>query len=379
MAVKWRPLNVPLYQNLRRAFGDVYVMHPGFRNIERGYVSRREFGSAEPRESLEIQWSGETYAVACPFCQSAPEKKLFVNHTYMTQDPKERGRRRPPRYWLAQCFRKYRCLDDPHNRDFFWNLLELPGGVVSINRLRQGKEPDAAQLEPSWPEYCEPVDALPPSHQARLYLIDRGFDPAYLAERFRVHFCIDSMIATAKRRIIIPFYADGKHVGWQGRVPAELPWKDPTLKKGLPPKYTNMPGFRKSLVCYNLDVAKAFKTIVVCEGVTGVWRHGDYATAVQGMSPSIPQLRRLARASGKKGLIVWLLDPGAKEQAKAQTACATLKAGGYPSCVVELPAGFDSGDMDADVQRGAIEIAAKSQGFKVDWGMKETKVAVASA
>jgi hypothetical protein len=374
----YAPLNGTLYGALRRVFGEVGVEHPGVAMRDRGYRNERKPGGGTYKQ-LDVVDPGENYYVPCPFCKSAPDKKLYINHTWGVWDGTT------SRLTLAHCFRPYACMSHHANREALLNYLSLSTEQLKRVSMRRGRIREPEESEPRWPE-AESVSDLPPGHPAALYLANRGFDLDFLAESFRVHYCFAGFEFQSRNRIIIPFFRDGEFIGWQGRCPADLPWKDPDKRRreGLPPKYTNMPGFRKSLCLYDFDRAREAPTIVVCEGVTGVWRHAEgvevpYATAVQGMSPSPQQLRLLAKASKKRKTIVWLLDPGAAEFAKAEKAMKTLRAAGYPSFVASLPEGHDSGDLDAEFQRSLIETQAAEAGCPVEFvreGVASETVAV---
>ena len=82
-------------------------------------------------------------------------------------------------------------------------------------------------------------------------------------------------------RLLIPVIAGNVLVGWQLRRLVDLP-KDPY-------KYLNS-DMKKSAVLYNMDNAKFCRDIVICEGVTDVWRVGRNAVALFGKHCSPAQL-----------------------------------------------------------------------------------------
>ena len=73
-------------------------------------------------------------------------------------------------------------------------------------------------------------------------------------------------------------------VGWQARAAFDCDWK--TSKY---PKYYTAPGTPRKNILYNFGNAKNYKSIVVTEGVTDVWRIGPQAVCTLGASMSAAQ------------------------------------------------------------------------------------------
>jgi DNA primase len=114
-------------------------------------------------------------------------------------------------------------------------------------------------------------------------------------------------------RIYIPIFRDGVLVGWQGRWPADLNWRAVDF-----PKYYTSPGLKKSQLLYNQDLARQQPLVVVCEGVSDVWRVGPAGVALLGKTASREQIRLLATGWGGKPAIV-LLDADAEQDARILT------------------------------------------------------------
>jgi len=138
----------------------------------------------------------------------------------------------------------------------------------------------------------EPTETNPPlSFTLKLsydhpYLKERGIEPE-LAQEFGVGFCRRGMM---KNRIAIPIHnADGDLVAYAGR------WVSRDLPEGEE-KYKLPPGFKKSIVLYNLHRVKGKEPLFVVEGFISIVRlHklGIDAIALMGRSLSQEQEKLL--------------------------------------------------------------------------------------
>lgn len=295
------PLRPNLYNRLLRKkhiFGEVKIANPGQNMI----IVRNDDSS-----DCNIISRGEAYRVNCPFCNDR-RGRLWINHCWGYRDPIT-GK---SNLWLSICYNE-NCLNDPINRqslysmvfddfgpeddkDFIVNYSDKDNSQLELNNLK----------EVSLPGTVIPLDELSDSHPAVQYLTERNFDVKILSKIFSVGFCLksDENYFFANNRIIIPIYMNNVLVGWQARLIGDNKYK------GCP-KYLTMPGFRKSQVLYNFDIAKNYPFVVVTEGVSDVWRFGPEAVAVFGHDIS-PQQRHLLLNNWKK--IILLFDGDIKDK-----------------------------------------------------------------
>jgi len=173
-----------------------------------------------------------------------------------------------------------------------------------------------------------PLHDLPDSHQAILYLKNRGFDPVELETRFGISYCINGKkfaggMFDTTNTIVIPLYDGGNVVGWQSRLlynpdkltPAECEalgfQRKASGKFRLPPKYFTSPGLMKGCILFNKDWASHSDTVVVTEGAFDAMAVGLCGVATFGKNVTDEQVNLLSRWR----LVVLLLDPdAAKEQ-----------------------------------------------------------------
>jgi hypothetical protein len=206
-----------------------------------------------------------------------------------------------------------------------------------------------------------PVDQLPPTHPAASYLTSRGYDLGELSSLWGVGYCRWSRYKFMRRRIYVPVHQDTKLVGWQGRWPGELDWAAEDV-----PKYYTMPGLRKTQLLYNEDLARKQPLVVICEGVTDVWRVGPAGVALFGKDPSRQQLLRLASGWMGKPAVV-LLDADAK--ADAEELATSLRPFFRDRLVqVTLPDGLDPGSCPREDLWKLLRAEAERQGANLPAG-----------
>lgn len=120
------------------------------------------------------------------------------------------------------------------------------------------------------------------------YLRSRGFDPKEIVEKYRVraiHFA-----GKYKYRLLVPIVFNGEEVNFTAM--------DITGESDR--KYIHCPNDQALLdmksVLYNFDTVK--DRVIVCEGVTDVWRMGDGAVATMGTQFTERQLKLLTERVG---------------------------------------------------------------------------------
>lgn len=345
-------LNPRLHRRLAHKFGHVKVSNEGEAMICQAVKKLND----EPE--LLVAHAGEYYQVCCPYCQDT-RHRLYVNHRFGQLDAY--GRRL---FFLATCFNEG-CLS---SRDNFKDFLEqLDGEEIGDAKVVQGKivPEEAREVLPPGPTI--PLHRLRRTHDARVYVQSRGFDPDEISEKYGICYCTNSVYSFARGRIIIPCYEGGKLKGWQARYVGELDWKGPKRKE-LPPKYFNTPGGHfKSKVILNFERMQHWHTGVIVEGPTDQWRFGSMAGCIFGNSMSDVQRRKFA-AVFKKRAGVLLLDPeesGSKQTADTLAFFEKAMPGRF--CAVRLPDGTDPGSLDRDFLREYVREQAVAQGVKVKY------------
>lgn len=111
------------------------------------------------------------------------------------------------------------------------------------------------------------------------YLNTRGVTDQQI-EQYDLRYSIEMM------RVVIPFYENNIPVYWQARAIYD------TKKKVLNPSKQTCP-LGKSVWLYNIDKAKEFDQVVVCEGWLDAIATGLNAVAIQGSTVSNTQARKI--------------------------------------------------------------------------------------
>lgn len=219
------------------------------------------------------------------------------------------------------------------------------GSVAVKANISPTESPTRADTAPTEPvEPNKPLKfALRVKHD-NPYLRERGIEPS-IAETFGVGFCDRGMM---KDRIAIPIHdAEGQLVAYAGR------WVSGELPEGEE-KYKLPPGFKKSIVLYNLHRVKEQERLVVVEGFFSVMRlHtlGVSAVALMGRSLSLEQ-EKLLQESGVKSLTLMLDgDPPGRE---AQAQLLARLARKFSVRAAELPDGTEPDTVNESVLREVL-------------------------
>jgi hypothetical protein len=349
------PLNDQLYRLLTQRLGRVTIANEG-----EAMVSHYSTHPFSHRTTLVIDVWGETYNIDCPFCNDT-RRRLSINHHYGVYDLVTQS----DNLTLARCFNED-CLKDPGayqdlrmkvfgflNLDQRRHLLVVRPGRLPVNQA------SALTQAPS-PGVVHELTSLPENHPAREYLRQRGFDLNEICPLWRPVYCSQaaSDYPTAQGRLIIPVIYNNVYVGWQARYVGERNWKP----EGVP-KYFAMPGFPRTLVLYNHDLARQQPVLVVCEGPTDVWRVGPAGVALLSKQASTKQVELIAEHWADKPVVV-LLDGDA--QVEGTWLCRQLEPrlkGGLVQVV--LPDGRDPGSHDRSELWATIRDQATRQGILI--------------
>lgn len=183
-----------------------------------------------------------------------------------------------------------------------------------------------------------PSNSLPILENHRKYLINRGFDPDYLEEKYKIlgtgpFSKLDKL--DYKHRIIIPFIWEEEQVSFDSR--------DITNKHSY--KYMACPAERERIshkeILYGNQESWT-DTIIIVEGPTDVWRFGDHSAATSGIKYTPKQVRLIA--STFKRVFVCFDSGEPQAAASALSLVAELKFRGIDSRTVFVESG-DPGSM----------------------------------
>lgn len=219
---------------------------------------------------------------------------------------------------------------------------EIGAVNANLSPSESSTKPDTAPREPIEPN--KPLKFTLKLQHDHPYLRARGIEPN-VAETFGVGFSDRGMM---KDRIAIPIHdADGQLVAYAGRwVSGELPAGEE--------KYKLPPGFKKSLVLYNLHRVKGQGQLVLVEGFFSTMRlHtlGVPAVGLMGRSLSAEQ-ERLLQESGVKSLVLMLDgDPPGRE---AQAALLGRLVRKFSVRAAELPDGTEPDTVEEKVLREVL-------------------------
>jgi DNA primase len=179
--------------------------------------------------------------------------------------------------------------------------------------------------------------------------------------KYRLHYApIDSVWNTLENkklhepRIVIPIFRGGLLVGWQAR----------DVTGSSPIKYLTTPGWKKTEVLYNMDVAKWYSDVVLVEGPTDVWRVGDNAMALMGktLAHGSIQAEILQTLWGDRGRCLICLDSYEDDPdtvaASAKLLAELDKLNVFPEgrAIFNLP-NRDPGDWDHDELEALLNAA----------------------
>lgn len=349
------PLNPVLHRELVKHFPQVLISNEG-----EPFVGTRQPSSyRRGRHDNPPLHSGEYYRVSCPFCDDS-RQRLYINHMFNVL-----GEDGDDHLYLAYCFNE-QCIDSRFMQKRLLDMI-IPFGYRARQRLR-GATPRPTVLTQSV-ENPPPVVRLPPSFSlhdplavnAWQYLLNRGFDPQEISERWGVNYCLTSPYSSPRifQRLVIPIYqyqvnfdapAAAVLAGWQAREVS------PTASG---PKYLSMAGMHKSHLLYGLPQAvNSTGPIVIVEGPTDVWRLGSNAVALFGKSISRHQVRLLSCHLAHRPMVV-ALDRDALDDAHKVLAAIRESRQGWrdqqPVVLGHPPAGAkDFGDATREAAWSAV-------------------------
>lgn len=180
-----------------------------------------------------------------------------------------------------------------------------------------------------------PLGTKPLQKQHRIYLHKRKFNDVSLEKLWDLKGT--GFVGPYKHRIIAPILFEGRLVSYQGRdITDKQTSKYKACKK-------NLELMEHKHLLYGLDQVKG-STIVVCEGITDVWRMGRGAVATFGTSYTQKQIELLSHFSK----IYMMFDTGEIEASRhAEKAAYSLSSLGLEVDIVELDKG-DPADLNQE-------------------------------
>jgi DNA primase len=169
----------------------------------------------------------------------------------------------------------------------------------------------------------------------RKYLEKRNFDPFFIMDEYNI--LGTGHLGNYKFKIIAPIYFEGRMVSYQGRdITGKLEVKYKACRKDLEI-------IHHKDILYNIDRAKK-DSVVICEGITDVWRLGENSVATFGIKYTQNQLLLLAKRF-KRAFI--LFDSEVDAQRRAENLARALSGFGLEVENIELEKG-DPADLKQD-------------------------------
>lgn len=286
-------MNPELFKALKRLNGgrDPKISNPGVPGT---------FSVEVVDGKTRLHAAGEQYGICCVECGET-RHRLYVHHMYGVKHYIP-GFNQPDTELL--------CLAYCQNEGKRIRLEGYLKGFYEPKNLRTAETIEALNgtlvtAKRSCPPLgtCIPLQDLPDDHPAVVYLDKRNFSAAYLGQAcgaLVMESHPDAMIERmARGRIIFPFYVDGELLTWQGRSPYDL-----EKGKKWPPKWWFPGGTKK--VPWNVDEAKKFEVVIICEGILSAANAGPAAVAIGGKSITTEGLKVITER-WKKAVV--MLDP----------------------------------------------------------------------
>ena len=347
-------LNPALYRRCIATFKHVQVRSAG-----NAAAYKRSFSIKENKLVTILEDPGEYYAVCCPLCNDT-RFRCYINHLYGTKDENKQVRTNLVYCYNAGC---PLCDKQPEAYSKLQNmLLGRQLTVLGDVNIKKGRTVDLNKIRSTLPGEVVSIGQLPKTHPAILYLTKRNFDIDYLVENFDVHFCVKHEKKVVDHRLVMPIYFEDKLIGWQTRAIFDCDWK-----KSILPKYYTAPGTPKKNIFYNFDKAKHYRSCVIMEGCTDVWRYGLQAIGSLGTGISTSQIDLICKHFDS-GVVIYDPDTN-QDKSKLKSIdravtelSARLK---YGFCRVELEGKKDPAELHNTFLHKYVKEKAKQLGVKL--------------
>ena len=346
-------LNKRLHCALIEVFGDVGVHNvgnPGAFSLPPSNGSMLRKHKHRDKKYAHVEDWGETYSVRCPVCDDH-KQRLYIS--YFTGKIIEKSGTAWQFGMVGTCHNE-KC----HIREELLEIVRISEDYTDVEVEEVTLKAAVTyktfvktnvSLPKAFPLYASNV----PPHVLQ-YLWDRGYDPSELAKNHEIRYMpADTLLWTKEDgeevksfedRILIPVIQGLCVTGWQARVVD----KNYTGKcKYLFPSTQGLHG--KSTWIYNMDKAKFHQDMVICEGVTDVWKIGPQAVCTFGKSLSERQMYIMQMLWEYKGSCVICADFDAIAQWE-KNADILRKRKIFPKgvAVIPFPEGYDAADYDPE-------------------------------
>lgn len=312
-------LNEKLYKALEEIFGTVRISKEN--QIAEYSIPKKVFSpykKNEKRYAVVNTW-GETYSVCCPICG---DTRFRLGFSYLFDQYLYPEKSKTPIYfgdYLCRCFNEECPKEKPEqfrtykislrNKDIFCDLSAIT--KVTPKATEYSKIIDMAervQFPTVTTSLLSPVVPL----SAIEYLEKRRFDIQQLDSLYMCRYVPAGSVWNShdgknsfvfyEDRLLIPIVQRTLLVSWQARLLTD------TFDSKVTRKYIFPTGTVKSVCLYNMDNALFHRDLVICEGITDVWRIGENAIALFGTTMSAGQMRIIKYLWGWKGSCVVALD-----------------------------------------------------------------------
>jgi hypothetical protein len=331
-------LNKTLYHTLKTIFGEVHIHNedqPCTYSLPAGNQAAAIWGK---KKYASVEDWGEVYGVCCPICGDK-RYRLYFSHVYSGKTT-PKGRKTPIYFpnTLIVCHNE-RCHISPAFKKYKLRIAESLENTPSIQlteELSTKVKPFTAytdQLE--LPSGSIPLISEKVPGYVLDYLAQRRLDINELVNKYFVRYApagIKWMERDKEKelyddRLLIPIIQSRRLVSWQAREIGNVSNQ----------KYLFHGEAKRNHYLYNMDKALLHDNIVICEGVTDVWRVGDNCVGLFGKSLSLVQLDILKKLWGKGGSAVVVLDCDATKYAERITElCKLHKVFGKGVTMLEL-------------------------------------------
>lgn len=335
-----QPLNPALYRAMAAVFGEhnVRIRNAG-EPMQGTYLTL-----PDGRLRFEPSSNGEYYVTHCLFCNDT-RHRLWINHCWGVQDERTGDRR----YWLAICYNED-CLrygdhlEDLKERLSNYHVHAASGRIALAPPLIVSGSP---LRRIALPKDFVPLNELERGHPARRYVRGRDFQPDRLAQDWGVGFSTSAYCLSPTGRLVIPLRASLPGEGW-----CVVGWQARAITPSEEPKYYTRHNTPKKALLYGLErVDGDGSPVLICEGVTDVWRAGRNAVAVLGHYVSEAQQRLIRERLRDRPLVVMfdadVADEAEGEAEKIRAALGRSLRGRHPKSrvvVARLPDLRDPGD-----------------------------------
>ena len=270
-----------------------------------------DFQTAEQSKHARHGW----IQIVCPFCKGNPGW-----HGGFNIDRGYYNCWRCGNTWLPVVIQNFTGLD-------ISDSLELIKSYTSGDLIDEYRTQKFAK-ETTLPDEC-----IPMTEQQRNYLIKRNYDPDELIETWGL--LGTGNIGEYNYRIIAPIFLNKILISYQGRDYTGLcsiQYKACAAENEV---------YRHQHTLYGIDNAKN-DTVIICEGITDVWRIGPDSVATFGIEYTAPQIRLLA-SKYKNAYVLFDNDPQA--QVKAEEIYYHLIAFNIECEIITLDDYQDPGQM----------------------------------